>query len=80
MGTPGAWAALSRAHSQTCAPRDETWRFGCSAYALGPQIIVFFSINTFNNNKNNNFCTTNNNIFYISTLKCNTNKYYYLQL
>ena len=42
---------------------------------LRPQIIIFFSINTFNDNKNNNFYTINNNIFDINTLNYNKNKY-----
>jgi hypothetical protein len=48
--------------------------------AMGPQIIIFFSINIFNDNKDNNLCTPNNNIFYINTLNYNKNKYYYFQL
>jgi len=48
--------------------------------ALRPQIIIFFSINTFNDNKNNNLCTTNNNLFNTNTLNSNENKYYYFQL
>jgi len=42
---------------------------------LRPQIIIFFSINTFNDIKNNNFYIINNNIFYINTLNYNKNKY-----
>jgi hypothetical protein len=38
---------------------------------LGSQIIIFFSINTFNDNKNNNFYIINNNIFDINTLNYN---------
>jgi len=36
--------------------------------ALGQKIIIFFSINIFNDNKDNNLCAPNNNIFYINSL------------
>ena len=67
MTTHGAWA-------------DLPMRWVRLDVALWPQIIIFFSINIFNDNKNNNLCTTNNNIFDINTLNYNTNKYYYFQL
>jgi hypothetical protein len=48
--------------------------------ALRQKIIIFFSINIFNDNKDNNLCAPNNNIFYINSLNYNKNKYYYFQL
>jgi hypothetical protein len=86
MVSPGVWTACPFAGSN---PRA-TWCWGWLALfpglrvrpgvALGPQIIIFFSINNFNDNKNNNLCTLNNNIFDINTLNYNKNKYYYFQL
>jgi hypothetical protein len=79
MGTPGAWATCSFSGSDSSA----TWRLGWLALfprlrvkpdvALGQKIIIFFSINTFNDNKHNNLCTPYNNIFYINSLNYNKN-------
>jgi len=55
---PGAWVALPM-------------RWVKPNMMLGSQIIIFFSINTFNDNKNNNFYIINNNIFDINTLNYN---------
>ena len=58
VARPGAWVALSM-------------RWVKPNMMLGSQIIIFFSINTFNDNKNNNFYIINNNIFDINTLNYN---------
>ena len=41
---------------------------GQTRCGAGAKIIMFFSINTFNDNKHNNLCTPNNNIFDINSL------------
>jgi hypothetical protein len=71
--TPGAWAACPFAGSDppprgvgtAClVPRAK----GQTRRGARAKIIMFFSINTFNDNKHNNLCTPNNNIFDINSL------------
>jgi hypothetical protein len=80
VGTPGAWAALPKAHSQTRTPRGETWmRINALNYNKNKNKNIctsnnnIFNINALNYNKNNNIYNTNNSIFNINTFNYNKN-------